>query len=215
MGQGSPTAEGRPPLVLIKQRLSPTIADGSQSLTVKPNSHQTYSLNNRQYRPGSYREISLRPLDHRTYVRYDGVVSFGQRPDWSPPIRVGWNGGGRSGRSSFPGSDQLRGEDLSGCLVDELAGEVVVLRRLVDGLEVEWTRRIAHLEQSDVVALEGHTSMTAFLKDRCRMSSARAQRAVTLSHQLPTVPFVAKALEADDLSLDQALVFTHVPDHLS
>ena len=86
---------------------------------------------------------------------------------------------------------------------------------LVDGLEVEWTRRIAHLEQADVISLEGHTSMTAFLKDRCRMSSARAQRAVTLSHQLPALPFVAKALEVDDLSFDQAQVFTHLPDHLS
>ena len=47
------------------------------------------------------------------------------------------------------------------------------------------------------------------------MSSARAQRAVTLSHQLPALPFVTKALEADDLSFDQALVFTHIPDHLS
>ena len=109
----------------------------------------------------------------------------------------------------------LRGQDLSDLYVDELAGEVVELRRLVDGLEVEWTRRIAHLEQADVIALEGHASMTAFLKDRCRMSSARAQRAVTLSHQLPTLPFVAKALESDDLSFDQAQVFTHIPGHLA
>lgn len=67
----------------------------------------------------------------------------------------------------------LRSQDLSGSLVDELATEVVELRRLVDGLEVEWTRRLAHLEQADVTALEGHSSMTAFLKDRCRMSGTR------------------------------------------
>jgi Domain of unknown function (DUF222)/HNH endonuclease len=109
----------------------------------------------------------------------------------------------------------LRGQDLSGVDVEDLAAEVVVLRRLVDGLEVEWTRRIAHLERSDVTALEGHTSITAFLKDRCRMSGARAQRAVSLSHRLPALPFVAKALETDDLSFDQVSVFTHLPDHLS
>jgi hypothetical protein len=109
----------------------------------------------------------------------------------------------------------LRSQDLSDVHVEDLAGEVVELRRLVDGLEVEWTRRIAHLEQTDVISLEGHTSMTAFLKDRCRMSGTRAQRAVTLSHRLPALPFVAKALETDDLSFDQVQVFTHVPDHLS
>lgn len=79
----------------------------------------------------------------------------------------------------------LRSEDLSDLPVDELAGEVVELRRLVDGLEVEWCRRLAHLDKADVIGLEGHTSMTAFLKDRCRMSAARAQRAVSLSHRLP------------------------------
>jgi hypothetical protein len=40
-------------------------------------------------------------------------------------------------------------------------------------------------------------------------------RAVTLSHKLPVLPFVAKALETDDLSFDQAQVFTHIPEHLS
>ena len=109
----------------------------------------------------------------------------------------------------------LRSQDLSDVYVDELAVEVVELRRLVDGLEVEWTRRLAHLERSDVVALEGRTSLTAFLKDRCRMSGARARRSVTLSHRLADLPFVAKALETDDLSFDQAHIFTQVPDHLS
>jgi hypothetical protein len=109
----------------------------------------------------------------------------------------------------------VRGQDLSDLPVDELAGEVVELRRLIDGLEVEWTRRLAHLEQSDAIALEGHTSMTAFLKDRCRMSAARAKRAVSLSHHLPSLPFVGKALETDDLSFDQARVFTHVADYLA
>jgi hypothetical protein len=109
----------------------------------------------------------------------------------------------------------LRGEDLSDVYVEELAAEVVELRRLVDGLEVEWTRRLAHLEQADAISLGGHSSMTAFLKDRCRMSGARAQRSVALSHKLPALPFVAKALEADDLSFDQVQVFTHIPDHLT
>jgi Domain of unknown function (DUF222) len=108
----------------------------------------------------------------------------------------------------------LRSQDLSDVSVDEVATEVVELRRLVDGLEVEWTRRIAHLEQADVTSLEGHTSMTAFLKDRCRMSGTRAQRAVSLSHRLGGLSFVAKALETDDLSFDQVQIFTHVPDHL-
>ena len=109
----------------------------------------------------------------------------------------------------------LRSEDLSDIYVDELADQVVELRRLVDGLEVEWTRRIAHLEKSDVMALEGHSSMTTFLKARCRMSGARAHRSVTLSRRLASLPFVSKALETDDLSFDQVQIFTLVPNHLT
>ena len=92
---------------------------------------------------------------------------------------------------------------------------MVELRRLVDGLEVEWTRRVAHLDRAGRSALDGHPSMTSFLKDRCQMAGARAQRAVALSHRLSDLPFVVKAFEADDLSLDQVQVFAHVPDHLS
>ncbi len=96
-----------------------------------------------------------------------------------------------------------------------VAADVVELRRLVDGLEVEWTRRVAHLDRAGRTALDGHPSMTSFLKDRCHMAGARAQRAVGLSHRLSDLPFVTKAFEADDLSLDQMQVFAHIPDHLS
>jgi hypothetical protein len=110
---------------------------------------------------------------------------------------------------------RLRGRDLNDQSFEYLAGDVVELRRLVDGLEVEWTRRVAHLDQSGRSVLDGHPSMTSFLKDRCHMAGSRAQRAVTLSHRLGGLPFVVKAFEADDLSLDQVQVFGHIPQHLS
>lgn len=47
------------------------------------------------------------------------------------------------------------------------------------------------------------------------MSSARAQRSVVLASGLPKVPFVAKALETGELSLDQAQVFINIPEHLT
>jgi uncharacterized protein DUF222/HNH endonuclease len=110
---------------------------------------------------------------------------------------------------------RLRGHDLSEESPDHLADGVVELRRLVDGLEVEWTRRVAHLDRSGRSVLDGHPSMTSFLKDRCHMAGSRAQRAVTLSHRLSDLPFVVKAFEADDLSLDQVQMFGHIPQHLS
>lgn len=92
---------------------------------------------------------------------------------------------------------------------------MVEFRRLLDLWEVQWARWVAVFAEKDGIHLEGHSSMTAFLKLRCRMSGARAQRSVILANKLPTVPFVGKALETGDLSLDQARVFTNLPDHLS
>ncbi len=110
---------------------------------------------------------------------------------------------------------RLRGRDLSGMSRNELAESVVALRKLVDWLEVEWSRRVARLEETGGIQCDGHSSTTAWLKHRCRMSGARAHRAVALSRELPALPFASKALETDDLSFDQIQIFTQVPDHLS
>jgi hypothetical protein len=107
--------------------------------------------------------------------------------------------------------EALRSEGLTEVDADRLADSIVELRSELDLLEVEWTRRVAVLDPE----LSGHPSSTAFLKDRCRMSAARAQRAVVLGNQLPRLPFVGKALEAGNLSLDQAHVLTDLPERLS
>ena len=150
---------------------------------------------------------------------------IGQRPGWSPAIKddlgqvstvVVGEAIEQSDLDDLSSTlGHLRGQDLSELSADLLVGEVVELRRLVDGLEVEWTRRVAHLERAGRSALDGYPSMTSFLKDRCQMAGSRAQRALVLSHRLSDLPFVTKAFEADDLSLDQMQVFGQIPQHLS
>lgn len=92
---------------------------------------------------------------------------------------------------------RLRSQDLTELTSDLVAEDVVELRRLVDGLEVEWTRRVAHLDRAGRTAWDGHPSMTSFLKSRCHMAGARAQRAVGLAHRLSGLPFVVKAFEVE------------------
>ncbi|MEX2623051.1 MAG: DUF222 domain-containing protein [Acidimicrobiia bacterium] len=105
----------------------------------------------------------------------------------------------------------LRSEDLAAVPPEVLADAVVEFRADLDRLELEWTRRVAVLDPED----SAHSSATAFLKDRCRMSATRAQRSVVLAGRLAVMPFVAKAVEAGDLSLDQARVFSDLPERLS
>jgi hypothetical protein len=107
--------------------------------------------------------------------------------------------------------EALRSEDLAAVAAERLADSVVELRADLDLLEVEWTRRVAVLEPE----LSGHPSSTAFLKDHCRMSASRAQRSVVLANHLARLPFAVKALETGDLSLDQARVFSDLPERLS
>jgi hypothetical protein len=107
--------------------------------------------------------------------------------------------------------EALRSEDLSAVDGEGLADSIVELRTDLDLLELEWTRRVAVLDPE----LSGHPSVTAFLKDRCRMSAARAQRAVVLAGRLTVMPFTVKAVESADLSLDQARVLTDLPERLS
>ena len=107
--------------------------------------------------------------------------------------------------------ESLRSEDLAAVPAERLAESVVELRCELDLLEVEWTRRVAVLEPE----LSGHPSSIAFLKDRCRMSASRAQRAVVLANGLSKLPFTTKAVESGDLSLDQARVFSDLPDRLT
>jgi hypothetical protein len=104
-------------------------------------------------------------------------------------------------------------EDADSWSSETLADAVVELRQELDLLEVHWTRWVALLTEKD--GLEGHSSATAFLKDRCRMSAARAQRSVILAGRLPELPFVGKAVEAGGLSLDQARVFSDLSERLS
>ena len=111
--------------------------------------------------------------------------------------------------------DEWKSEDLALRPMQALADDLVELRRVMDLLELEWSRRLSAFTSARGHDLEGHSSPTAFLTHRCRMSAAHAQRSVAMANRLPAVSFVEKAVEGGDLSLDQARVFTNLPDHLS
>ena len=74
---------------------------------------------------------------------------------------------------------------------------------------------MAAFDEADGRHLEGHTSTTAFLKHRCRMSAGRAQRAVALSHRLPSLQQTEKAFSAGTISLDQVRLTADVPERLA
>lgn len=108
----------------------------------------------------------------------------------------------------------LKAEDLFALSDDELIDSLADMRASADRLEVEWMRRVHEITARRLPGAEGYTSTTALLKHRCRMSASRARSAVALGDKLPTMPYVEKAVDAGDLSLDQAKVLGALPDRL-
>jgi hypothetical protein len=110
---------------------------------------------------------------------------------------------------------ELRAEDLDSRPVGQIRDDLIEIELVSGWLEAERARRVAAFEKKRGIDIEGHSSVTAFLKDRCRMTGGRAQRIVAMANKLPCLAFVEKALSVGDVSLDQARVFTNLPDHLS
>lgn len=111
--------------------------------------------------------------------------------------------------------DDLRSEDVDSLAVETLAENLVALETAIGWLEGERGRRVRAFDAKRGQDLGGHSSTTAFLKDRCHMSGARAQRTVALAQSLGSLPQVEKAMTAGDLSLDQVRVFSHLPSRLA
>src|SRR5262245_9827149 len=92
-----------------------------------------------------------------------------------------------------------------------LAGQVVELRGLIDGLEGVWSRLVATLDGSGTT--EGGTS--AFLRSSCRLAPAAARARVVLARRLTGRPATDAALTAGEISVDHARVVTHALEELA
>jgi hypothetical protein len=110
--------------------------------------------------------------------------------------------------------ERLRSAEVTALSSQELVDEVVGLRRLIDGIEVEWSRRVAQLDRPGNLPPEV-SSPTHLLKTACNMAGSRAMRALTLGRRLADLPLVDKAFISGVLSFDQVKVFTDLPSSLT
>jgi len=110
--------------------------------------------------------------------------------------------------------ERLRRADLEAMSLEALAGELVSLRQHVDWLEGEWNRRVVAFDHRNGRDLEGHSSTTAFLKHRCRMSAGRALRGLGLGNRMNQAHQIEKAFEVGEVSLDQTRAVADLPERL-
>jgi hypothetical protein len=98
----------------------------------------------------------------------------------------------------------LRAEDLSAVPAAALAADLVELRRVIDGVEAEWQRRLAAFDRAGGAGEAGAVSTAAWLRGACRLSPGVAAARVELARSLPRWPRTAAALAAGEISVGHA-----------
>jgi len=86
----------------------------------------------------------------------------------------------------------------------DAADELLAVLHRIGRLETHAAALLAQVNDRDRWRQRGYTSATAFLKHRAAMTGGRALRLVTRSNALAAMPLAREALEAGDLSTDQA-----------
>lgn len=77
-------------------------------------------------------------------------------------------------------------------------------RREVDAAEARWLAELGEYDRSGDWAIDGYLNAAAALRDVCRMDAGVAQHYVHLARRLATLPEVAEAYAAGDISLRHA-----------
>ncbi|HSJ84154.1 MAG TPA: hypothetical protein VLA91_10095 [Acidimicrobiia bacterium] len=115
--------------------------------------------------------------------------------------------------------EEWEAEEVDRLQIDQVADDPVELELISGLVEYERLRRIAVFDRRGGPDRHGYSSVTAFLKDRCRMAAGRAHRAVARSRvrtaaRTTLVAWTSGRLSTDQVALllDQAVT---VPDQFS
>lgn len=100
--------------------------------------------------------------------------------------------------------EELTGEQVETLDVVRLGDDLVEIETVVGLLEAERARRIQVFKMKCGPQSQGYPSMTAWLKDRCRMAGGRARRLVANARLSILAPWVFRSWSDTSLSVDQA-----------
>jgi len=104
--------------------------------------------------------------------------------------------------------DRLDAEDPAALTHAELGTQIVQLRRLLDGLEARWLRRLAAFDRRGAAAAAGAVSTAGWLRAACRLSPGVATDRVQTARRLSVMPATDQALAAGELSYPHARLVT-------
>jgi Domain of unknown function (DUF222) len=89
--------------------------------------------------------------------------------------------------------DALAGDDVERLSDDALREDLVALRRHIDRLELEFSRRLRGFDARRGWAGTGATSTVGWLRWACRLSTAAAMQHVDVARRLPDLPLTERS----------------------
>jgi hypothetical protein len=92
----------------------------------------------------------------------------------------------------------------------ELSDRIHQRARAISGVQRELLRDIAELDRAEAWRGDGAISMTAWVTDRCRVSTSTAKQWVIAAARLESLPCLSEGLASGDLSLDLVSVLAEV-----
>ena len=97
--------------------------------------------------------------------------------------------------------DELRLIELETLTAPELSGLLVELTDHITKLQAERIRVVRSFDKRGIHELDGHTSPTAWLKHRCRLTGSEAAEQVRLGRALVNMPLAAGAFSNGEIGM--------------
>lgn len=103
----------------------------------------------------------------------------------------------------------LAASDLASLTDAALGDDLVALRRDIDRLELEFSRRLQGFDARRGWSGTGALSTVAWLRNTCRLSPAAAAQSVGVARQLPALPLTAQSASDGTIGFHHVAVITH------
>jgi hypothetical protein len=104
---------------------------------------------------------------------------------------------------------ELEGEDIDSLTDTALAEDMVELRRTMDRLEFQFSRRLRLFSKRRGYVTLGFVSLISWLRRACRLMPGAAMQHSEVARNLPSLPHTSTALASGDIGFHHAAVIAH------
>jgi len=112
------------------------------------------------------------------------------------------------------GLQRLRQEDLEAVLASSIGDDLEDLRRLSNGIDAEFTRRLRRFDTGGGYAATAALTAKAWLRWKCNFSPSAAADRVAVSRQLADLPLATEAFADGDISYPHAAMIARTAEKL-